>query len=606
VIDGQHPDLTHRAAPARGARALAFLPEGDDRTVKLVGLVASGAAFVASLVLLAQFDVADPAAARRDADLDPVDRGDVLAGRRRRQPAADPADHVPDAADPAGLLGSVTDRLKGYVAAFLVLEAAVIGVFAATDLLLFYVFFEFTLVPMYLIIGIWGGPAAATPRQVLPLHAARRPADAGRHPVPVQPDRQLRLRGVLALELASVTEQRWLFAAFVLAFAVKVPLFPVHTWLPDAHTEAPTGGSVFLAGVLLKMGTFGLLRYALPFFPDATVEFAPWLLGISVDRHPLRRDRRADAVRHQEADRVLVGQPHGLRRARHLRPERDRHLGVGGADGQPRPVDRRAVPADRVPLRAAPHAPDRAFGGLAKQVPVMAGLWLLVSMSSLALPGLNGFVGEFPILLGTFQTNRTAGVLAAFGAVLAALYLLWAYQRMFHGPLEGADNENTTDLKPREIGVLAPLVVLIVAIGLYPKPLFDLVEPVGRPRPVEVGVGDGLASSPPPRPRGGHERALPRPERPSTTSSSPTSPGPASRPSSCPTAMALVLLLVAIARAVSCWSPPPPWSRRRRRLAGRPRARRARRGRDRARRRAAGAGVRLPRRPRWCRPGAPG
>jgi NADH-quinone oxidoreductase subunit M len=137
-----------------------------------------------------------------------------------------------------------------------------------------------------------------------------------------------------------------------------------------------------------------------------------------------------------------------------------------------------------------------AFGGLAKRVPIMAGLWLLVSLSSLALPGLNGFVGEFPILLGTFQTNRLAGVLATFGAVLAALYLLWAYQRMFHGPLEGADNEHTTDLKPREIGVLVPFVVLIVGIGVYPQPLFDVVEPAVERVLVEVGVSDGLPLEP--------------------------------------------------------------------------------------------------------------
>jgi NADH-quinone oxidoreductase subunit M len=137
-----------------------------------------------------------------------------------------------------------------------------------------------------------------------------------------------------------------------------------------------------------------------------------------------------------------------------------------------------------------------AFGGLAKRVPVMAGLWLVVSMSSLALPGLNGFVGEFPILLGTFQEVPWAGVLAAFGAVLAALYLLWAYQRMFHGPLVGADNEHTTDLKPREIGVLAPIVALIIAIGVYPQPLFDLVQPSVDRVLTEVGVADGLDLQP--------------------------------------------------------------------------------------------------------------
>ncbi|MFP4635156.1 MAG: NuoM family protein, partial [Nitriliruptoraceae bacterium] len=273
-------------------------------------------------------------------------------------------------------------------------------------------------------------------------------------------------------------------------FAFKVPLFPVHTWLPDAHVEAPTGGSVFLAGVLLKMGTFGLLRYALPIFPDATVEFAPWLPGVSVIG-------------------ILYGAVVALMQAdikKLIAYSSVSHMGfvVLGMFA----LNATATSASVVQmvnhglstgalfllvgfLYERRHTRQiAAFGGLAKQVPVMAGLWLLVSLSSLALPGLNGFVGEFPILLGTFQANRTAAVLAAFGAVLAAVYLLWAYQRLFHGPLEGADNQGTTDLKRREIGVLAPIVALIVAIGVYPQPMFDLVEPSVDRVLTEVGVAE--------------------------------------------------------------------------------------------------------------------
>jgi hypothetical protein len=347
------------ALPLLGALAIGFI--GDDRrNVKAVALASSVAAFVASLVLVWQFDVADP-------NLQLVERftwiptiGAELAL------AVDGVSLVlivlTTFLTPLILLASwddVSDRMHAYTAAFLILQAAAVGVFAATDLLLFYVFFEFTLVPMYLLIGIWGG--------------------AGRKAAAVKFFLYTLLGGLLMLvailylyaqtgtfayeavrqvEL-SLTEQRWLFIAFVLAFGVKVPVFPLHTWLPDAHTEAPTGGSVFLAGILLKLGTFGLLRYALPLFPDATVELAPWLLGDRGRRHPLRRDRGADAVGHQAADRLLVGQPHGLRRARHVRPERHRHLGVRGADGQPRAVDRRAVPADRVPLRTPAHPADR-------------------------------------------------------------------------------------------------------------------------------------------------------------------------------------------------------------------------------------------------------
>jgi NADH-quinone oxidoreductase subunit M len=236
------------------------------------------------------------------------------------------------------------------------------------------------------------------------------------------------------------------------------------------------------------MGTFGLLRYALPIFPDATVEFAPWLLGLSVIgilygaivalmQSDIKKLIAYSSVSHMGfvvlgtfALNATATSASVVQMVNHGLSTGALFLLIGFL------YERR-------------HTREiAAFGGLAKRIPIMAGVWLLVSMSSLALPGLNGFVGEFPILLGTFQTNRTAAVLASFGVVLAALYLLWAYQRMFHGPLVGADNENTTDLNPREIGVLMPLLVLIVGIGLYPQPLFDLVEPSVDRVLAEVGV----------------------------------------------------------------------------------------------------------------------
>jgi NADH-quinone oxidoreductase subunit M len=298
----------------------------------------------------------------------------------------------------------------------------------------------------------------------------------------------------LALDIPPETQQ-WLFLAFFLAFAVKIPIFPVHTWLPDAHTEAPTGGSVFLAAILLKMGSFGLLRYALPLFPDATQTFVPWILGLSVIgvlygavvalvQKDIKKLIAYSSVSHMgfivlgtfalnaTATSAAVVQMvnHGLSTGALF-------LLIGFL------YERRhtRMIAD--------------FGGLAKSVPIMAGLWLLVSMSSLALPGLNGFVGEFPILLGTYQAEPWAAVLAAFGAVLAALYLLWAYQRMFHGPLTTDANRDTPDLHGREIAVLAPLVVLIVAIGIYPSPLFDTVEPSVQRVLTEAGVGGGVTAA---------------------------------------------------------------------------------------------------------------
>ncbi len=474
--------------PVFGALVLALL-DRDGQVPRVVALVASLATFVASLVLLVNFDLSNP--------------GLQLTETMSWIPAI--GANVSLAVDGVSLAlillttfltpliivaswDTITDRVRGYLAAFLLLEAAVIGVFAATDLLLFYVFFEFSLVPMYLIIGIWGGAARKAAAVKFFLYTL-----LGGLLMLVAilylygQTGSFAYEDVLALSLSG-TEQAWLFAAFLVAFAVKVPLFPVHTWLPDAHTEAPTGGSVFLAGVLLKMGTFGLLRYALPYFPDATRDFAPWLLAISVVgilygaivalmQSDIKKLIAYSSVSHMgfvvlgtfalttTATSASVVQMinHGLSTGALF-------LLIGFL------YERRHT------------RQIAAFGGLAKRVPVMAGLWLVVSMSSLALPGLNGFVGEFPILLGTFQVNRTAAILASFGAVLAALYLLWAYQRMFHGPLEGADNQNTTDLKPREIGVLAPLVVLIIAIGLYPKPLYDLVEPSVDRVLAEVGV----------------------------------------------------------------------------------------------------------------------
>jgi NADH-quinone oxidoreductase subunit M len=484
------------ALPLLGALVLAFV-DSDPRTARIVGLVASVATFVASLFLLAQFDGGEagmqlhervawiPAIGAEFAlALDGVSLALIL---------------LTTFLVPLILLASwdsVTDRLKGYVAAFLILEAAVIGVFAATDLLLFAVFFEVTLVPMYLIIGIWGGAQrryAAVKFFLYTMLGGLLMLVAILYLY--SQTGSFAYDAVLGLELSG-TEQRWLFGAFLVAFAVKVPLFPVHTWLPDAHTEAPTGGSVFLAAVLLKMGTFGLLRYALPLFPEATIEFAPALLAISVVgilygalvalmQKDIKKLIAYSSVSHMGF--VVLGLF---------------ALNATAASGAVVQMINHGLSTGALFLLIGFLYERRhtrqiaAFGGLARRVPVMAGLWLVVSMSSLALPGLNGFVGEFPILLGTFQEVRWAGVLAAFGAVLAALYLLWAYQRMFHGPLEGADNEHTTDLKPREIGVLAPIVALIIAIGVYPQPLFDLVQPSVDRVLTEVGVVGGLEAEP--------------------------------------------------------------------------------------------------------------
>jgi NADH-quinone oxidoreductase subunit M len=477
--------------------ALLVLAVEGERAMRLAAVASSSAAFVASLWLWASFDLANPEIQLTESftwipaigasfsfGVDGISLLLVV---------------LTTLITPLVLWSTwdVTDRIRGYLSAFLVLEFLVLGVFLATDVLVFYTFFEASLIPMYLIIGIWGGKNRRYAAvkfflytlfggllmlvAILYLYAQTGGLASG----------SFAYADLLAVAETPET-QRWLFLAFFAAFAVKIPLFPVHTWLPDAHTEAPTAGSVFLAAILLKMGSFGLLRYALPFFPDATIELLPWLLGASVVgvlygavlalmQSDIKKLIAYSSVSHMgfvalgtfalntTATSAAVVQMvnHGLSTGALF-------LLIGFL------YERR-------------HTREISeFGGLAKQVPVMAGLWLLVSMSSLALPGLNGFVGEFPILLGTFQTNATAGVLAAFGAVLAALYLLWAYQRIFHGPLEGEANRTTPDLTRREIGVLAPLLVLIVGIGIYPAPLFDTVEPsVERVLSQLPAVGDG-------------------------------------------------------------------------------------------------------------------
>ncbi|MGH8883758.1 MAG: NADH-quinone oxidoreductase subunit M [Egibacteraceae bacterium] len=371
-----------------------------------------------------------------------------------------------------------TERPKGFFVSLLAMEAALVGVFCALDLIVFYVFFEAQLVPMYALIGIWGGARrryAAVKFFLYTLLGGLGMLVAIIYLYVRAGAQTFEYEAFTALQL-SPTEQTWLFVAFFLAFAIKVPLFPLHTWLPDAHTEAPTVGSVLLAAVLLKIGGYGFLRYSIPFFPDATVRLAPVMLTLGVIgvlygalvammQSDLKRLVAYSSVAHlgfvvlgafalnetAVAGSVVQMVNHGLSTGALF-------LLVGF-------------------LYDRTHSREIAeYSGIAKAAPIFAGLFLFTVMSSAALPGLGGFVGEFPILLGTFQTVRWAAVAAAFGVILAALYLLWAYQRMFHGPVGGLAT-GMTDLGAREIAVIAPLVALMLGIGLYPKPLYDRVNP---------------------------------------------------------------------------------------------------------------------------------
>jgi NADH-quinone oxidoreductase subunit M len=378
---------------------------------------------------------------------------------------------------------SISHRLKEFVAYTLALEAGLIGVFLALDLFLFFVFFEAILVPMYFIIGIWGGErriyaaikfflytafgsalllAAIIGLAVLNSHQTGAPSFA--------------FADLANLDL-SVGTERLLFAAFALAFAIKVPVFPFHTWLPDAHVEAPTAGSVLLAGVLLKLGTYGLLRFNLGLFPQASVDLVPVLAVLAVI-----------GIIYGAA--VAIVQPDLKKLVAYSSVS---HLGFivlgtfaltsGGLAGGVVQNINHGITTGALFLLVGMiydrrHTKQIAdFGGLAQVMPIYSGIFLFTAFASIGLPGLNGFVGEFLVLVGSFPTLPVYVIVAAVGVVLAAVYLLWAYERTFTGPLDKPENQKLADLSSREVALLAPLVVLMVLLGLYPRVLLDRVEP---------------------------------------------------------------------------------------------------------------------------------
>ncbi len=365
---------------------------------------------------------------------------------------------------------------KEYVIAFLVMEAAMIGVFIATDLLLFYVFFELTLLPMYLVIGVWGGAnriyAAikfflfTIAGSLLMLLGIIYMAFLHFHDSGIW---SFAVTDFYGMQYRNMSTEALLFFAFALAFAIKVPLFPLHTWLPDAHVEAPTGGSIILAGVMLKMGTYGFLRFVLPFFPNATARYAPWLIGLSVIgviygalvawvQPDMKKLVAYSSVSHlgfcvlgifalqQTAieGSILQMVNHGLSTGALF-------LLVG-------------VIYERRHTRMLAD-----YGGLAATMPVYATLFIITVLSSVGLPGLNGFVGEFLILSGSFKTQPRATILATTGVILAAIYLLWLVQKVFFGPITNDENRNVKEIAWNEIAAMVPLVVLMVWIGVHPN-----------------------------------------------------------------------------------------------------------------------------------------
>jgi NADH-quinone oxidoreductase subunit M len=470
--------------PAVGAVLISFLPRDRAPLVKGTAFAVTAATFLASLPLYLGFNAASA--------------GYQFAEHRAWMPSLGISYHVgvdglsvllvllTTFLTPLTLLSAwhaIESRWKEFAVTMLLLETGMVGVFVALDLFLFYVFWEAMLVPMYLIIGIWGGPNrvyAAVKFVLYTLSGSllmlvailalyfQHGATTGNY--------TFDLPALAQFILPAGRAQNLLFLAFALAFAIKVPMFPFHTWLPDAHVEAPTAGSVILAGVLLKMGTYGFLRFCLPLFPHASLTFTPWIFALAVIgiiygawvstvQPDIKKLVAYSSVSHLGF--VMLGlftlTPQGLvggivQMINHGLSTGALFLVVG-------------MLYERRHTRLIAE-----FGGLWKAVPALSVLFLIVCLSSVGLPGLNGFVGEFLILLGAFQVDRVAAVLATTGIIFAAVYLLWMYQRVIFGVITKDANRRLPDLSAREWAIMLPILALIVWIGVYPASFTGMTE----------------------------------------------------------------------------------------------------------------------------------
>ena len=449
---------------------------GDDeatkRNARYVALWTTLATFAVSLVLVNGFDRAIPG-------FQFLEQYPWLGGAFRYQVGVDgislPFVILTTFLMPISILASfgIEKRVREYMIAFLVLETLMVGTFAALDLVLFYVFFEGGLIPMFLIIGIWGG--------------ARRVYATFKFFLYTLAGSVLMLLAIMAMYWQSgtsdvttllthsfpVSMQTWLFLAFLASFAVKLPMWPVHTWLPDAHVEAPTAGSVILAAILLKLGGYGFLRFSLPMFPEASEYFAPMMFTLSVVaiiytslvalmQEDIKKLIAYSSVAHmgfvtlgmftftEEGVQGAVFQmiSHGIVSGALF-------LCVG-------------VVYDRLHTREI-----KAYGGLVNRMPVYAAVFMIFTLANVGLPGTSGFVGEFLTLLAAFKVNTWVAFLATTGVVLSAAYALWLYRRVIFGALEKKELADILDLSGREKMVLIPLVILTILFGVWPAPILD-------------------------------------------------------------------------------------------------------------------------------------
>jgi NADH-quinone oxidoreductase subunit M len=469
--------------PLAGMLVVLCLPASRGRVIKLAANIFTGLEFAATLLLISRFDAAS---------------GEMQFVERMPWIKAIGAQYLLGIDGISLLLvlltslltfvaalsswGAVKTRLKEYYVFMLLLETGMIGVFLALDLVLFYVFWEVVLVPMYFLIGIWGGERR--------LYAAIKFFLYTLFGSVAMLVGILVLRGqhqtfdwtamVAAGAIIPAALQGWIFLAFFLGFAIKVPMFPFHTWLPDAHVEAPTAGSVILAGVLLKMGSYGFLRFSLPLLPAAARRYAPAMAAlalvsivygalVSLMQKDMKKLIAYSSVSHMGF--VMLGlfalTPMAVKGAvlqmvNHGLSTGALFLVVG-------------VLYERRHTRLIAE-----FGGLASRLPVYAAVFLIMALSSIGLPGLNGFVGEFMILMGTFPVSWLWTAIAATGIILGAGYMLWLYQRVMFGPLSNPANESLKDLTLREFATFLPLLILVFWIGVFPKPFLAVLD-----KPVE-------------------------------------------------------------------------------------------------------------------------
>lgn len=465
--------------PALSAVLVVFLPARSEVTIRSAALAGTVLTFLVSLGLLASFEVGE-------AGLQLVEHYSWIPQWGVSYKVGVDGITLPlvllsTFITPLAVIATwseVQEQLKAFYVAVLLTETIIVGVFVALDLILFYVFFEAVLVPMYLLIGIWGSGnrryaavkfflysfVGGLLMLVAIIYLYFR---GGAASFDYEVLRELQL---------TQAEEIWLFLGFFMAFGIKLPIWPLHTWLPDAHTEAPTIGSVDLASILLKIGGYGIIRFLFGIFPNATRILALPIVAlgvISILYGALVATMQKDVKRLVAYSSIS-------------------HMGfiiLGLFALNPMSASASVVQMINHGLSTGAlfilvgflyqrtHSRLIAdHSGLLRATPIFGGLFLVVALSSLALPGLNGFVGEFPILLGSFQTVGWFSVAGAFGMVFAALYLLWAYQRMFHGPVEGKA-VGMADLNLREVAAMAPIVALIVGIGVYPQPLYSRIQP---------------------------------------------------------------------------------------------------------------------------------